>query len=132
MDGFDMLGAVDGLANEYITIRVKHIDRDKLKRKLGGGTGAIASSALSFVDASPRGALDMAVPVIISKAKDYGIDAEITVSEVPVAKGGRPFSEFWPGLIIGIGIGGAGLVLIKLAGKLVGLVIGGGRVTPAS
>jgi len=120
MDGLDSLGAVDGLAAQFITLRVKHIDRDKLRQKLGGSTGSMASSAVTMVDAAPKAALDAALPVAVAKARDYGIDLETMVTNAPPSPKGRALSEFWPGLAVGIGIGGASLAIVKLVGKLIG------------
>ena len=120
MNGFDLLGAADAFSDQYITVRVKSIDREKLKRAIGGSKGAIASSALSIVDSAPKAVLDIVKPVVVNKARDYGIDAEVVVSNVPPSKGGRAFSEFWPGLATGIGIGAMSLLIWKGVARLVG------------
>jgi hypothetical protein len=118
--GFDMLGAEDALANQYIVVRVKHIDQTKLAGKLGGSKGQLASSALTVVNTMPKAVLDAVVPIAKTKALDYGIDAEVTVSDVPPKLRARAFSEFWPGLLGGIVLGGFSLAIVKGFGKLIG------------
>lgn len=119
-DGLSLLGADDAFANQYITLRVKKLDRVKLSLKLGGSTGAMASSALSLVDSSPKAALDIAMPFIRTEAAKYGVDLETTVSNVPPSKGGRAISEFWPGMVFGVIVGGSSLVIMKLLARLAG------------
>lgn len=120
MDGLDLLGASgDSLSNQYVTFRIKRIDGEKLREKLGGSTGMLAAAGLHFVDAAPKAALDMAMPVIVGQVKQYGIDAEATVSNVPPSKGGRAVSEFFPGLVIGVGIGATSLLIIKAIKSLI-------------
>ena len=121
MDGLHLLGAADTFANQYITIRVKSIDRDQLRYKLGGKSGSIVSSGLSVIDTiqSPKAVLDIATPILKKTAKDYGVDAEISVSNVPPKGGARAMSEFWPGLLIGTIAGGSTLAIVKLIQKLV-------------
>jgi hypothetical protein len=118
-NGFDVLGAEDALANQYIIVRVKRIDQAKLAGKIGGSQGQLASSALTIVNTMPRAALDAALPIAKTKALEYGIDADVTVSDVPPSLRARAFSEFWPGLGIGVVLGGFSLGIIKLLGKLV-------------
>lgn len=118
-DGFDVLGAEDALANQYIVVRVKRIDRAKLASKLGSA-GQLASSALQIVNTMPKAVLDAAAPIAVSKAKDYGIDADVTISNVPPNLKARAFSEFWPGLLVGGVIGASGLLIVKLFGKIFG------------
>lgn len=110
--GFDCLGAADSFANQYFTIRIKNIDYDKLKSAISGSTGSIASGALSLLDASPKAVFDLLAPIVKNVAVGYGVDTEITVSNKPVGKK-RAFSEFWPGLIGGLVIGGSALVIVK-------------------
>jgi hypothetical protein len=121
VEGLDLLGAGDAFSNQYITFRVKYIDREKLKLALGGSTGSVASSALSIVDTAPKAFIDLMTPIIRDKAKDYGVDTEIMVSNVPPSKGGRAISEFWPGVLAGFGVTAVGVLLYKgiahLAGK---------------
>jgi len=117
--GFDVLGAEDGLANQYIVVRVKHIDQAKLASKLGSA-GQLATSALTIVNTIPKAVLDAVVPIAKTKALDYGIDAEIGVSNVPTKLKVRAFSEFWPGLGAGVVLGAFSLAIVKLFGKLIG------------
>ena len=117
MDGLDMLGA--RLDEQYITLRVKHIDQGRLISKLGS-KGALVAGALKFADADGKATLDMAIPIAKKYAKDYGIELETMVTNAPPSPKGRALSEFWPGLAIGIGIGGASLAIVKLVGKLIG------------
>lgn len=114
MEGLDLLGAGTAFANQYITFRIKNIDSDKLAAAVGGSMGSVASGALKIVEQSPKAILDIASPVIQNKAKDYGIDTEIIVSNAPPTKGGpRAFSEFWPGLVAGTILGASGLLIYK-------------------
>ncbi len=119
--GLDILGAADALADQYVTLRIKNIDRDRLTYKLGGSTGTFAAAGLHFVDAGPKAALDIAVPIVRNKMRDYGIDAEITVSNVPPSKGGRALSEFWPGAFAGTVVGVSILGIWKLFSRLAGV-----------
>jgi hypothetical protein len=122
--GFDVLGAEDALANQYIVVRVKRIDRAKLAAKLGGSKGQLASSALQVVNTMPKAVLDAALPIAKTKATDYGIDVDFSVSDVPPKLRQRAFSEFWPGLGIGIVLGGLGLAIVKGIGKLLPAKVG--------
>jgi hypothetical protein len=114
VDGFDLLGAADGFSDQYITFRIRNIDYEKLKYKLGGATGSIASSALSIADTAPKAFIDLVTPIVRTKAQEYGVDTDIMVSKVPPSKGGRAFSEFWPGLLAGTVLGGMSLMIYKL------------------
>jgi hypothetical protein len=117
-NGFDVLGAEDALANQYIVVRVKRIDRAKLAAAIGGSKGQLASSAMQAVSAAPKAILDAALPIAKTQAAKYGIDADVTVSDVPPNLRQRAFSEFWPGLGIGIVLGGLGLAIVKGISKL--------------
>jgi len=117
MEGLELLGAADALADQYITFRIKNIDREKLKYKLGGTSGAVAGPALSIIDTAPKAALDLIAPIIRSTAKDYGVDTEILISNVPPSKGGRALSEFWPGLLTGGVFIGVGVLLVRLVAR---------------
>lgn len=119
MDGLDLLGAVDALADQYITLRVKHIDSVKLRNKLGGSKGTLAEGALHFVDAAPKAALDLVLPFAVNKAKDYGVELEAAITDKP-AKGKRAVSEFWFGLGVGGVVGGSALLIVKTLGALFG------------
>jgi len=120
VDGLDLLGAADALADQYITFRIRRIDREKLRNKVGGSKGTLASSAMSFVDVAPKAALDAAIPLVVGQAKGYGVELEAGVSNVPPSKGGRAISEFWPALAIGLGLGGGSLVIWKSIARLFG------------
>jgi hypothetical protein len=118
--GFDVLGADDALANQYIIVRIKRIDQAKLAGKIGGSQGQLASSALTIVNTMPKAILDAALPIAKTKALDYGIDADITVTDVPPKLRARAFSEFWPGLGVGVVLGVFSFAIVKLFGKLIG------------
>lgn len=118
MDGLDLLGAVStGLSKQFITLQIKSIDTETLKNKLGGNTGAIASSAMPLVDTAPKAALDMAMPFIVKTAKGYGIDLGTTVTNTAPSKG-RSYSEFFPGLAFGVVIGAASFGILKMVSSL--------------
>jgi hypothetical protein len=113
MEGLDLLGATDAFADQYITFRIKNIDPDKLRQAVGSA----AESALTIANTAPKAALDLVVPIVKNKIKDYGVDAEIVVSKVPPSKGGRAFSEFWVGALAGTVLGLTSLGIYKgLAG----------------
>lgn len=114
MSGFDVLGADTALANEYVTLRIKGVDPARVRQKLG----SLAAGALPFVEMAPKAALDIAAPIVASKARDYGIDAEVNVATAPAGKK-RAFSEFFPGLVFGVVLGGASLVIVKGIARLV-------------
>ena len=119
MDGLDLLGAEDALASQYITIRIKRIDREKLKQQLGDSKGKIATGALSFVDLAPKAMLDVAIPFVKKEAVKYGVDVDVIVANAPPAPR-RAMSEFFPGFVIGTGLGGASLAIYHLLKKLIG------------
>jgi hypothetical protein len=116
MDGLDILGAT--LADQYIILRVKRVDKDRLRSKLGGATGALAGPALTMVDASAKAALDVALPIAVGKAKEYGIELEASATNVPPQMRSRALSEFWPGLLAGAVLGGSSLAIVKLVGRI--------------
>jgi hypothetical protein len=116
--GYDVLGAEDALANQYIVVRVKRIDRNKLAAAIGGSKGQLASSAMQVVNTMPKAIIDAALPIAKSKALNYGIDVDIAATDVPSNLRKRAFSEFWPGLGIGIVLGGFSLGIAKLIGKM--------------
>ena len=101
------------LADQYIVVRVKSIDKAKLGAKVGGGPAGIAvAAALAVTDAVPKAVLDLAAPYAAIVAKNYGIDAEVTHADFPPAKGRT--SEFWPGMGVGAGMLGFGYGLFRL------------------
>lgn len=116
--GYDVLGAEDALANQYIVVRIKRIDRAKLAAAIGGSKGQLASSAMQVVNTAPKAILDAALPIAKTQALNYGIDADVSVSSVPPNMQKRAFSEFWPGLGVGIVLGGFSLAIVKLIGKM--------------
>jgi len=116
--GFDVLGAEDALANQYIVVRVKRIDRAKLAAAIGGSKGQLASSAMQVVNTAPKAVLDAVLPIAKTKALAYGVDADITVSDVPPKLRTRALSEFWVGLLGGTVLGASGLLIVKLFSKL--------------
>lgn len=118
MEGLDLLGAGDAWADQYITFRVKNIDKAKLQLALGGYKGTVASSAISIVDTAPKAVIDLVSPILKNTAKDYGVDVDITVSNALPAKP-RAMSEFWPGLVVGSALLGVGFGLTKLVMGLV-------------
>jgi hypothetical protein len=118
-DSYGLIGGGAGLADQVIAVRVLDIDADKLKEAVGGMSGSAAALALSLVDKAPKAALDAAKPLIVSKAKDYGVTLEIGVSNKPASEP-RALSEFWPGLAAGGVIGFSVFGIVKLIGRLLG------------
>lgn len=126
--GSDVIGA-DGLQNQYILLRIKNIDKNALQRKLKEPPGepaspakrdlvaSLAGTTLDIVDRVPKTVLDLAVPFLVKMLKsDYGIDAQINVSDVPVSMKIRERSEFFPGAVVGA-VAGVLLVGFVLGGK---------------
>lgn len=117
----ELLGA-DALSDQYITVRVRRIDPVKLRQKLGGKSGWLASMGVGVVEQVPKAALDAALPVAKSiLARDYGVELETTVTKVPPSQGGRDVSEFWTGLAAGTAVGASTLLIFKglaAAGRL--------------
>ncbi len=111
----ELLGATgDGLSTKYITLRVKHIDVDKLKQAIGGSTGAAIPMTLPLIDQAPEMALRAALPFVVKKAADgYGIDLEWQVTDAPPIKGQKPQSKIGIGIATGLGISGAGFAAWK-------------------
>lgn len=113
MRDLDLFGA-DGLADQYVTLRVVKIDKDRLRQKVGGTTGVLASFGTSVADMAPKMAIDALLPIGLTKAKEYGLELEATRSTEPPKKGqSRGISEFWPGLLVGGVLGGGSLALWK-------------------
>ncbi len=106
----DMLGA-EGLGSQYITLRVKAIDKDKLAQALGGAKAAALPAALAVVDFAPRQALDLAMPMVVSKVRDgYGVDLDYQISETapkageaPAKASGSPAKSLLLGAVLGVG-----------------------------
>lgn len=128
MGALDLFGADSVLADQYITLRVKNIDKDLLSRSIGGYQGVLASFGVSVANMEPKMAIDALIPIGISQAKKYGIELEATKSTDPPKKGTtRGLSEFWPGLLIGGVLGAGSLTLYKgilapLGRRLIGVV----------
>lgn len=102
----DLLGA-DGLSSQYVTLRVKSVDTEKLGKKLGGTAGAAIPAALALADLAPGPALKAALPHAASLAKnDYGVDLEYSVTDAPLPKGARPSRA--PGVLAGLALAGIG------------------------
>ena len=110
----DLMGA-DSWSDQYVTLRVMKIDQDKLRQKLGGTTGMLASYGVTVASLAPKMAIDAILPVLVGRVKqDYGVELEATVTDVPPKKGTkRGISEFWPGLLVGGALGGASLLIWK-------------------
>lgn len=110
-NGLDCLGAGEGLGTRYVTVRVKTIDADKLRQKVGS-----AVAALPLADQAPDPILRAALPVAAKMIRDdYGIDIEWQVSKVPV--GAKPLEEnsgFGYGVGAGVGLGVLGWLLWKI------------------
>lgn len=101
----DLLGAGEGLAKQYITLRVTSIDTEKLKKKIGGAKGAAIPQFLPLIDSIPQMALDIGLPFAKKMlADDYGITLEYSLSETPPGKAGKAISGYYPGVFAGLGI----------------------------
>lgn len=121
MRGFDLLGATDALADQLIIVRVKRVDTERLKQRIGGKAGAATSAAMAFVNLAPKAALDIALPIALGQLKTMGIEAEAQVSSAPMpTTRRRAFSEFFPGLAVGVVLGGTGFGIFKLLSKAFG------------
>lgn len=109
--GLDCLGAGEGLGTRYVTVRVKSIDLDKLKQKIGSAVAAIPA-----VDALPDPVLHAALPYAANLVrKDYGIDLEWQISKVPPnAKALEENSGLGLGLGIGFGTAALGWIIRKV------------------
>jgi hypothetical protein len=116
----DVLGVGEGIGAWYITVRVKHIDPNKLAQKVGS-----AAAALPIVDHAPEPALRAAMPFAAKLAHDdYGIDLEWQLSKAPPAADGLKENS-------GLGLGvGAGLGLATAGWLLWKLLLGHRKATP--
>lgn len=117
---FDSIGATgDGLGTQYIVLRVKHVDVDKLKGAVGGTTGTALAMALPLIDLKPDAALRTALPFVVKKASaDYGVDLEWQVANAPPVKGVSPPTKFVPGVVVGSLLAGAGWAMWRLGRRL--------------
>lgn len=98
----DCLGAGEGLGTKYITLRVKRVDVERLRQKLGGATGAAMPAAMALVDQAPEVALHTAMPYATKKAMDdYGVELEWQVTDAPLKPGQKTQSKFGVGIISG-------------------------------
>ena len=104
--GLDILGAGEGLASQYIVIRVRKIDTAKLKARVGGTAGSMLPSMLAVVDSFPAQALEIAIPFVKKEMLGAGIDAEVTATTAPPP----PAPPTKPLLALGVALGG-GLVV---------------------
>ena len=126
--GTAILGA-DGLQNQYILLHVKGIDKQALQLRLKRPPGeppsqsrqalvaSLAGTTVDALDRVPKAILDIAAPLLVKMLRDdYGIDAQITVSDVPVKMKARERSEFFPGAAVGA-VAGALLASLVWGGK---------------
>ena len=105
----DLLGA-EGLQGQYITIRVRNIDTQKLGQALGGGTkAAFLPTALRTVDLLPKESLNLFMPAVQEKAKTgYGVEFDYQISDAPPKPGAKGFYGAKAFLVGGaLGVGGA-------------------------
>lgn len=99
----DVLGAGEGLGTKNIVLRVKSIDTDRLRQKLGGMSGAAIPAALPLIDQAPEIALRTALPLAAKKARDdYGVDLEWDVRDATPGTLGKSSSGFGAGVMVGI------------------------------
>ena len=105
MEELDLLGA-EGLSGQYVVLRVRSVDRQKLGRAVGGGALAAAlPAALALLDLAPGQLLPLLAPAAVSEVKSrFGVDLEYQITDAPPAKG--------PAHKKG---GGAGAVLLGVA-----------------
>lgn len=109
----DVLGA-EGLAAKYIVLRVRSIDADRLKQKVGGMAGASLPWALPLIDQAPEVVLRTALPLAAKKVQDdYGVTLDWDVSDAPPEKGQALPSRFGAGFVMGA----AGCAAVWLAFK---------------
>ena len=107
IEDLDMLGA-EGLAGQYIVLRVRGIDRQKLGRAVGSRAFAAAlPAALAIVDFAPQQLLPLLAPAAVGEIRDrFGVDLEYQITDAPPAPGQGPASRKG---------GGAGPVLLGVA-----------------
>lgn len=108
-EDLDLLGA-EGLAGQYVVLRVKSIDRQKLGRALGGGpTAAVLPAALAVMDFAPQQVLSLLLPTAVDQVRStYGVDLEYKVQDAPPPPGQKPPSGAGKVLLgIALGLGGA-------------------------
>lgn len=107
MEDLDLLGA-EGLAGQYIVLRVRSIDRQKLGRAIGGGALAAAlPAALAIIDFAPGQILPLLAPAAIEEARNtYGVDLEYQIQDAPPPKGQQPKGT--TKVLVGVALGLAG------------------------
>lgn len=108
-EDLDLLGA-EGLAGQYVVVRVKSIDKKKLAQAIGGGAAAAAlPAALAVVDFAPQQVLSLVLPLALERAKNtYGVELEAQVQDAPPPPGQKPPSGAGKVLVgIALGLGGA-------------------------
>lgn len=114
----DLLGA-DGLDSQFVVLRIKNIDKDRLKRQIGGNAGAAAPLALALIDLAPRPALEGVAPLVAKWVRDkYGVELEYAVTDAPPERGGPTGSGFRGGVLAGVGLTGIGWVVWQFVQKL--------------
>ncbi len=106
----DLLGA-EGLSGQYITLRVRSIDRQKLGQAVGGGpAAAVLPAALALVDVAPQETLSMLLPVVKERAASkYGVLLDYQVSAAPPAPGEPKKSGTGKAVLLGAALGGGGV-----------------------
>lgn len=119
MEDLDLLGA-EGLSGQYIVLRVRAIDKQKLGQSLGGVKGAMVPAALAVVDFAPQQALGLLMPLVQEKVKgNYGVDLDYQITDAPPAPGEKGKGGGTVGkLLLGAALGIAG----AWAGSRFGLV----------
>ncbi len=102
MSELDFIGAGEALGTKFVTLRVKRIDTDKLRQKLGGMTGQAIPVVLPLIEQAPEAALRAAMPFATQKAlTDYGVELEYQISDAPPRPGEVPPTKFGAGLLTG-------------------------------
>ena len=108
-EDLDLLGA-EGLAGQYVVVRVKSIDKKKLGQAIGGGAAAAAlPAALAVIDFAPQQVLSLILPLALERAKNtYGVELEAQVQDAPPPPGQKPPGGAGKVLVgIALGLGGA-------------------------
>lgn len=84
----DLLGA-EGLQGQYITLRVRNINKQQLGQALGGGTkAALLPAALWAVDLAPKESLNALMPTVQEMAKTrYGVEFDYQIADAPPKPG---------------------------------------------
>lgn len=94
-----------GLSNQYIVLRIDHVDGPTLQKKLASMNestiASLAPAMVSVVDTIPKAVVDIALPFAKKELKNFGVTASIVAANVPPVQGGRDKSELFPGIAIG-------------------------------